>query len=122
VVQTHLDYLFEIIEQRRARICEELQFELDVYDVINVIKKSYLDKITTYTREKLIKELEKEFKNANLREGAIVKALGKPITYLTKAHEDDIKQLKEQFKYWEHLNVVDYLITKYESLYEKLNA
>ena len=121
VVKTNLQYLINTHQNRIIHQLDDLKLKLKVLEIIEEIKLSgsIRDLVDFDTQGAIIYIAS----NYNTTEEIASKVFQKPLSYLTKAHLDEIESLKNQIFELENDNrdIYEFLIKKYKNLKKDLN-
>lgn len=121
VAKKNLGYLIKTHQNRIKIQLNELNRKLLILQVIEKIKKDKLvNKFTQLSYEETVKLLIETYKIDN---DIAVKVIQKPISYLTKEHLNEIKDLEEKIKLLEadQSDIYEFLIRRYTELRKELN-
>ena len=114
------EYLKECCKKSTQTEINEKQKQLDVLEIIELMKKDgSITKLSKMTKNQAIEYIVKTYEtNESIAKGV----LSKPISYLTKEHDKEIKDLKSNIKELKNIlkDINSYLITQYEELKESI--
>lgn len=121
VVKKNLQYVIDTHNNRIVNQLKNIRRKLLVLQIIEKIKKNKLvNKFSQLNYEDTIKLLINTY---NIDEDVAKQVVQKPISYLTKEHLNEIKDLEEQIKSLENeqSDIYAFLINKYTELKKILN-
>lgn len=121
VAKKNLEYLIKTHHNRIKIQLEELSRKLLVLQIIEKIKKDKLvNKFVQLSYEETVKLLVDTYKIDN---EIATKVIQKPISYLTKEHLNEIKDIEEKIQSLENdkSDIYEFLIRKYTELKKELN-
>lgn len=121
VVKTNLQYLIETHQNRIAHQLDDLRLKLKVLEIIEEIKsKGSIRELVDFDTPNAMEYISI---NYSTTQDVASKVFQKPLSYLTKAHLDEIESLKNQISELENDNrdIYEFLIKKYKNLKKELN-
>lgn len=119
-IKESLKYLIETYQNKLIKELEALKNKLLILEVIEKVKKDgNIKELVSLTLEEAANHISKKY-NVDIEVSKQV--LGKPISYLTKEHKDEIDDIKNNIKQNENNlnNIYDYMIEKYKDLKNKI--
>jgi hypothetical protein len=120
VVKSNLKYLIDTHKNRIAKQLVELKLKLSVLEIIEKIKNNNdVKKLVDFTTEEALKYLSDKYK---VDEDISSKVLQKSISYLTKAHLDEIEELKQSISELENDDgdIFEFLLKKYKDIRKEI--
>lgn len=122
-VKKNLEYTIKCCQRKLETEIKDLQFKLSVLKTIQALKLNSrkLKEFIGMDNQQAIKFL---MENYNLNEDSAKSVLNKPISYLTREHDEEIKQLEKSIKICEDNNqdIYNYLLEIYKSLLKDVKA
>lgn len=121
VVKTNLQYLINTHQNRIAHQLDDLRLKLKVLEIIEEIKsKGSIKELVDFDTSSAVEYISI---NYNTTQDVASKVFQKPLSYLTKAHLDEIESLKNQISELENDNrdIYEFLIKKYKNLRKELS-
>lgn len=115
IIDHQIDYLKQCVVRKFTSYIDKTKYQLEVLNVIKVLKSSKLIyEISKLSKEELIEELQEYEFDYNVCN----EALKKPISYLTKSHDEEIKSLEESLVVYQNYleNPQNYLLELYDKL------
>lgn len=124
-VDKSLEYLNECLDRMFEDRIRKLTFEEQVLQAIKSIRTSgLLEEIPNLTSN----QLKKKVRDLGFEKDVVDTAVSKNITYLTKSHDDELKEIEKEIKNLKSVDRKSYLIDLYSELrklvkpiYEKAN-
>lgn len=116
VIKNCLSYLKECCEKWIDNEIENLSYKITILEIIEQMKKDgSVSKLSTMNREQAIKYIMKTYEALEEQAKSV---LSKPLSYLTKEHLSEIKDLKNMYKIFKQRksDINSYLIERYEEL------
>jgi len=113
VVKVNLEYLLKCVKKKIQENLCNINNRLFVLNVIELIKKDGIKKLTSLSNEDAEKYLVTKYKTT-LEIAKVV--LSKPISYLTKEHEKEIENLNQEKECLLNTDEYDYLLALYEDV------
>lgn len=117
-----LEYLIKCSKRWVTKSISDIKSKLKVYEIIEDLKKT--KKIEQLYRKNSTESVEYIVTEYDVNESIAKDVLSKPISYLTKAHDSEIKVLKEQLKMYKSIDkdIYTYLYNRYSDLKKKINS
>lgn len=120
VVKANLDYLIETHQRRLAHQIDDLKKKLKILEIIEKLKNTNnIQNLFSLDYSAACSFIETNF---NCDTDTAVKVLQKPLSYLTKEHQNEIQQLKQNITKLNNDNkdIYSFLITKYTDIRSKI--
>lgn len=117
-----LEYLIKCSKRWVKQSIDSLKIKLKVYEIIEDLKKS--GKIEQLYKKTQIQSVEFIVSEYKVNESIAKDVLSKPISYLTKAHDSEIKSLKEQLEKYKNIDkdIYTYLYNQYGELKKNIST
>lgn len=117
-----LEYLVKCAKRWSEKSVKDLSKKLKVFDVIELLKKDgNISKLPNLGRLEAIQFLIKEY---SILEEEAKEILSKPISYITKEHDSEIKSLRKELNRMKEIDkdIYSYLILRYKDIKTKIES
>ena len=119
-VTESLKYTIRAYKNKLQKELEDLKKKLLILETIEKIKKDgNIKGLVSLTLNEAVKHISKKYK---VNEDIAKQVLGRPISYLTKEHQEEIETLRKEISVRENDldDIYGYMIRKYKSLKNKI--